>query len=110
MSFIIYYYNLNILSLAKYLFLALANQELSGAVSELQGGTTGVCSSYKRVGRPPFNCALRSMQMCMLYEVKHLRVKKYVEKMHLEARKTIFYVIIKYIAYGKPTGISVRHN
>ena len=33
----------------------LPNQELSGAKSELQGGTVGVCSSHKRSGQPPYN-------------------------------------------------------
>ena len=31
------------------------NQELSGAKSELQGGTVGVCSSHERGGQPPYN-------------------------------------------------------
>ena len=31
----------------------LPNQELSGAKSELQGETVGVCSFYKRSGQPP---------------------------------------------------------
>ena len=35
--------------------ITLPNQELSGAKSELQGGTVGVCSSYKRGGQPPYN-------------------------------------------------------
>ena len=59
---------------------ALPNQEILGAQSELQGGTVGVCSYYKRGG---INCALRSMQMCLLehiYEVKHLRVKNIYRK------------------------------
>ena len=43
-----------------------SNQELSGAKSELQVGTVGVCSSYKRVGQPSYNCALQNMQMCLL--------------------------------------------
>ena len=33
----------------------LPNQELSGAKSELQGRTVGVCSSYERSGQPPYN-------------------------------------------------------
>ena len=52
---------------------ALANQELSGAKSELQGETVGVCSSYKRSGQSPYNLAVarllstpRSLQMCLL--------------------------------------------
>ena len=76
----------------------LPNQELSGAKSALQGGTVGVCSFYKGVGQLPFNCALRSMQMCLLvhiYEVKHLRIKKYEEKMHIEVRKTIFFIVFQ---------------
>ena len=47
-------------------------------MSELQGGMVGVCSSYKGVGQPPYYCALRGMQMCLLvhiYEVKYLRIK-----------------------------------
>ena len=31
------------------------NQELSGAKSELQGETVGLCSSYRRGGQPPYN-------------------------------------------------------
>ena len=53
----------------KPLKLALPNQELSGAESELQGETVGVCSFYKEVGQPPYNSALRSMQMCLLVYV-----------------------------------------
>ena len=41
------------------------NQELPEAKSELQGETVGVCSSYKRGGQPPYNSALRSLQMCL---------------------------------------------
>ena len=33
----------------------LPNQELSGAKSELQGETVGVCSFYERGGQPPYN-------------------------------------------------------
>ena len=58
-----------------HIILVYPKQELSGAKSELQGGTVGVCSSYKRVGQPSYNCALQNMQMCLLvhiYEVKHL--------------------------------------
>ena len=35
------------------------NQELSGAKSELQGETVGVCSFYKRGGQPPDNLPAR---------------------------------------------------
>ena len=42
----------------------LPNQELSGAKSELQEETVvGVCSFYKRGDQPPYNSALRSLQM-----------------------------------------------
>ena len=37
----------------------LPNQELSGAKSELQGETVGVCSFYKRGGQPPYNLPTR---------------------------------------------------
>ena len=47
----------------------LPNQELSKAKSELQGEIVGVCSSYKRGGQPPYNSALRSLQMCLLVHV-----------------------------------------
>ena len=46
--------------------LPLPNQELSGAKSELLGEMVGVCSFYKRSGQPPYNSALRSLQMCLL--------------------------------------------
>ena len=62
----------------------LPNQELSGAKSELQGGTVGVCSSYKRAAQPPNKYALRSMQMCLLmhiYKMKHLRIKNMKRKL-----------------------------
>ena len=45
------------------------NQELSGAKSELQGETVGVCSFYKRGGQPPYNSALRSMQMSLFVHI-----------------------------------------
>ena len=47
----------------------LPNQELSGAKSELQGETVGVCSFYKRGGQPPSNSALRSMQMFLFAHI-----------------------------------------
>ena len=47
----------------------LPNQELSGAKSELQEETVGVCSSYKRGGQPPYNSALRNLQMCLFVHV-----------------------------------------
>ena len=43
--------------------------QLSGAKSELQGKTVGVYSSYKKGGQPPYNSALRSLQMCLLVHV-----------------------------------------
>ena len=49
--------------------LALPDQELSGAKSELQGEMVGVCSFYKRGGQPPYYSALRSLQMCLLVHV-----------------------------------------
>ena len=48
---------------------ALPNQELSGAKSELQERMVGVCSSYKIGSQPPYKCALRSMQMCLLIHI-----------------------------------------
>ena len=45
------------------------NQELSGAKFELQGETVGVCSFYKRGGQPPYNSALRSLQMCLFVQI-----------------------------------------
>ena len=51
----------------------LPNKELSGAKSELQGGTVGVCSSHKRGGQPPYNLPTahlrftpRSLHVCLL--------------------------------------------
>ena len=43
----------------------LPNQELSGAKSGLHGEMVGECSTYKRGGQPPYNCALRSLQICL---------------------------------------------
>ena len=76
---------------------ALPNQELSGAKSELHGETVGVCSSYKRGGQPPYNSALRSLQMCLLVHIvsEASTSKKYEEKMHIEARKTIFLTLLQ---------------
>ena len=45
------------------------NQELSGAKSELQGETVGVCSFYKRGGQPPYDSALRSLQMFLFVHI-----------------------------------------
>ena len=45
------------------------NQELSGAKSELQGETVGLCSFYKRGGQPPYISALRSLQMCLFVQI-----------------------------------------
>ena len=49
------------------------NQELSGAKSNLQRGTVGLYSSYKRGGRQPYNLPAthlrftpRSLQVCLL--------------------------------------------
>ena len=53
----------------KWSYSSIPNQELLGAKSELQGETEGVCSSYKRGGQPPYNSALRSLQMCLLVHV-----------------------------------------
>ena len=47
----------------------LPNQELSGAKSELQGETVGVCSFYKRGGLPSYNSALRSLQMYLFVQI-----------------------------------------
>ena len=45
---------------------SLPNQELSGAKSELQWETVGVCSSYRRVGQLPYNYALQRVKMYLL--------------------------------------------
>ena len=60
----------------------------------------GVCSSYKRGGQSPFNLSAahlrftpRSMQVCLLMCILISEVptnKKYEEKMHAEARETVF--------------------
>ena len=51
----------------------LPNQELSGAKSELPGGTVGVRSFHRRCGQLPFNLPItplrftpRSLQVCLL--------------------------------------------
>ena len=49
--------------------LFLPNQELSGAKSELQGETVGVCSFYKRGGQPPYNSALGSLQLFLFVHI-----------------------------------------
>ena len=55
------------------ILLALPNQELSGAKSELQGGTVGVCSSHKKGGQPPYSLPAahlrftqRRLHVCLL--------------------------------------------
>ena len=52
---------------------SLPNQELSGAKSELPGGTVGVCSFHRRCGPLPYNLPIthlrftpRSLQVCLL--------------------------------------------
>ena len=75
------------------------NQELSGAKSELQGETVGVCSSYRRVGQLPYNSALRSLQIVLIYAYivsEAFTNKNYEEKMHIEARKTLFLTLFQY--------------
>ena len=52
-----------------FLVCRVAQSRIIGAKSELQGETVGVCSSYKRVDQPPYNSALRSMQMCLLVHI-----------------------------------------
>ena len=47
----------------------LPNQKLSGAKSELQGEAVGACSSYKRGGQPPYNSALRSLQVFLFVHI-----------------------------------------
>ena len=77
---------------------SLPNQELSGAKSELQGETVGVCSFYKRGGQPPYNSTLRSLQMCLFRTniVSEASTnKKYEEKMHIKERKTIFLTLLQ---------------
>ena len=51
------------------LVMTLPNQELSGAKPKLQEETVGVSSSYKRGGQPPYNSALRNLQMCLVVHV-----------------------------------------
>ena len=72
--------NINIQIFAEGHLKRLPNQELSGAKSELQGGTVGVCSSYKRRGQPPYNLhsahlwfTPRSLQVCLFAHL-HLRI------------------------------------
>ena len=59
--------------IAKHVQAELPNQELSGAKSELQGGTLSECSSHKRGGQPSYNLPAahirftpRSLQVCLL--------------------------------------------
>ena len=59
----------NKLSLRK---VAVPNQELSGAKSELPGATVGVCSFHRRCGQLPYNLPIthlrftpRSLQVCL---------------------------------------------
>ena len=47
----------------------LPNQELLGAKSELQGETMGVCSFYEKSGQPPYNSALRNLQMFLFVHI-----------------------------------------
>ena len=77
----------------------LPNQELSGAKSELQGGTVGLCLFYRRVCQLPYNLPAahlrftpRSLQVCLLGILisEESKNKKYEEKMLIEASKTIF--------------------
>ena len=49
--------------------MSIPNQELSGAKSELQRETVGVCAFYKRGGQPPYNSALRSLQMFLFVQI-----------------------------------------
>ena len=60
------------------LFRDLPNQELSGAKSELQEETVGVCSFY---------CA------CIISKAS--TNKKYENKMHIEPGKTIFLTLLQ---------------
>ena len=54
----------------------LRNQELSGAKTELQRGTVGVCSSHRRGGQPFYNLSAahlrftpRIRQVCLLVHI-----------------------------------------
>ena len=79
--------------------LSIPNQKLSGAKSELQQGTVGVCSSYKggaanhsiivhyETCKYAYTCA------CLVSEAS--TNKKYEEKMHIKARKTIFLTLLQ---------------
>ena len=68
-------------------------------MSELQGGTVGVCSSYERSGQPPI-IYLRPTSGLHHETCKYvyLRIliseastnKKYEDKMHIEISKTNF--------------------
>ena len=75
------------------------NQELSGAKSELQGETVGVCSFYKRCGQPPYNwfCTTKpaNVLICVYIASEASTNKKYEEKMHIEVRKTIFLTLLQ---------------
>ena len=48
---------------------SIPNQELSGAKSELEGETVGLCSFYKWGDQPPYNSALRSLQMFLFVHI-----------------------------------------
>ena len=75
----------------------LPNQELSGAKSELQGRTVGVC--YERNGQPPIiylrptfglhHEACKYVYLLILISETPTN-RKYEKKMHIEVRKTIF--------------------
>ena len=76
----------------------LPNQELSGAKSELQGETVGVCSSYKRGGQPPYSSSLRNLQFVLTcaYIVSEASTNnKYEGEMHIEARRIIFLSLLQ---------------
>ena len=72
------------------------NQELSGAKSELPGGTVGVCSFHRMCGQLSYNLPIthlrftpRNLQECLLAHEAYTN-KKYEEKMHIEVSETIF--------------------
>ena len=56
----------------------LLNQELSGAKSALQGETVGVCSSYKKGYKPPYNLPAAHLRFTEIFPPSH-----YSQQYHL---------------------------
>ena len=68
--------------------IAQPNQELSGAMSELQGEPVGVCSFYKMVGILHYEACKCAYLYILISEAPTNKI--YEEKISIEARKTIF--------------------